>query len=503
MASLPTLLQLLLCFLPFLATAQKVLPIGFSRQRHSAHSAHSAVQRRTTTYSQIINNNLTGGGYYAEVSVGTPPQTVNLILDTGSSDLWVLDSHADLCSSQKLQAYYGNCLATFDPDDSSTYVNLPRADFSIQYVDGSGAQGNYFKDTLHVGTANITSLQMGLAENTTINSGLMGVGFATNEAAKTPYPNIIDLFASQDLIAKQVYSLYLDDLNAETGTILFGGMDTEKFIGELSIIDIQPDSQTGNYTSFTVTLDSLAITASNGTATNFTQVPLPVVLDSGTTLSYLPSSVAENIFDAFGAVDDTLSGGTGLVYVDCDYLSNSQDLTFDFRFDAEDGPLIRVPIDEIVLDNVEDYEQLGLRVPQLPFDHVCSFGIQSSSGVYLLGDTFLRSAYVVYDLTDKNIGLAQANLNSTKTNILEISSAIPSVTGVASQVSASQTATITPGNGDGGLPTVTTTASPSSGAGDTTDSAAPRGVPAPKWEPAFVMAVSGMFAFMGAGLLAL
>jgi hypothetical protein len=59
------------------------------------------------------------------------------------------------------------------------------------------------------------------------------------------------------------------------------------------------------------------------------------------------------------------------------------------------------------------------------------------STTYILGDTFLRSAYVVYDLTHNEIGFAQANFGSTTSNIVELKAAdsgIPSLTGVASGV---------------------------------------------------------------------
>jgi hypothetical protein len=63
---------------------------------------------------ETLNNNATGGDYIAQVSVGTPPQQQTLLIDTGSSDVWMLASTADLCTDPALQAYYetGGCSST-------------------------------------------------------------------------------------------------------------------------------------------------------------------------------------------------------------------------------------------------------------------------------------------------------------------------------------------------------------------------------------------------------
>lgn len=68
---------------------------------------------RRGAFEQIMLNNLTGGGYYAEVGLGTPRQNVTLVVDTGSSDVWVLDKAADLCTSpEKQQENFGGCIQT-------------------------------------------------------------------------------------------------------------------------------------------------------------------------------------------------------------------------------------------------------------------------------------------------------------------------------------------------------------------------------------------------------
>ncbi|KAI1114650.1 aspartic peptidase domain-containing protein [Nemania sp. NC0429] len=492
--------------------AQRVVPLSFSR----AGPEHKSLRKRGGTYSQELNNNLTGGGYYAQVALGTPPQPVTLVLDTGSSDVWVLDAHADLCQSKSLQDRFGSCLATYEPTDSSTYKLVDPDAFQIQYLDGSGAEGDYIKDSFHIGGVSINALQVGLAENSSINSGLLGIGFNTNVAADKPYPNIVDLLVNQDLIDVKAYSLYLNDLAAETGTILFGGLDTKKFIGQLKAVDILPDLQSKMYTSFTVALESLRISSGSSSAgVDLLDEKTPVILDSGTTLTYLPPRVATRIYKSFNAVDDT--GVTGLVYVSCDLLSSKKDTTVDFRLGGPNGPLIRVPIDEIVLDNIKGYIGIGLVLPDLPFDDVCSFGIQSLSGYYLLGDTFLRSAYVVYDLSHGKIALAQANVNATETNVMEITaSGIPLVSGVPAQQTPKPSSHK---NGTDKTSTGTETAEPDEAtdlapnqstnqatdqATDkaASDSGARRAVPPLNWEAIAVTLFATFFGLVGAGLFA-
>lgn len=51
-----------------------------------------------SSIAEVIDINITSGGYFVKATVGTPGQDVHLLLDTGSSDTWVLDSSADICN---------------------------------------------------------------------------------------------------------------------------------------------------------------------------------------------------------------------------------------------------------------------------------------------------------------------------------------------------------------------------------------------------------------------
>lgn len=79
--------------------------------------------------------------YAASVSIGSPAQSFLLILDTGSSDLWVAGSQ---CTTQTCRS-----LTTFTTGSSSSYATS-QAPFSITYGSGA-AQGIISQDTVAMG----------------------------------------------------------------------------------------------------------------------------------------------------------------------------------------------------------------------------------------------------------------------------------------------------------------------------------------------------------------
>lgn len=135
-------------------------------------------------------------------------------LDTGSSDIWVESATSSLCkqSSDPCQL-----TGTFDFRDSSTYSQVS-TDFSISYVDGEYARGDYGKDifTFADGT-NVEGLQFGIGLSSSSTEGIMGIGFDLNEVQvqrldKDPYRNLVDMMVDQKLIKSRAYSLWLNDL---------------------------------------------------------------------------------------------------------------------------------------------------------------------------------------------------------------------------------------------------------------------------------------------------
>lgn len=311
--------------------------------------------------------------------------------------------------------------------------------FNISYVDGSGAAGDYVTDTMRFSGVNITSFQFGVGYESTSQQNVLGIGYPSNEvqvvrAGRKAYQNLPAKMAAQGLTASTSFSLWLNDLDSTTGNILFGGIDTNRIASKLVSVPIQKVGNT--YNQFFITMTSLDIGSTNIKK----NMALAVLLDSGSSLTYLPDSLVETIYQSVGA---SYQESSGAAFVRCDLENQNATMTFNFSSPAS----ITVPLREMILDLSDPNGE------PLTFDDgvpACVFGIApAGTSSSVLGDTFLRSAYVVYDTDNNEISLANAKFNVTKSNIVEIKSksAVPSATKASNPVAA--TAGLPGGNGSG------------------------------------------------------
>lgn len=360
--------------------------------------------------------------YNVHIDLGTPRQTFNLLIDTGSSDMWVIGQTNKYCYQSKQDTtnpdkFDCTVSGTYNLNTSTSFVKN-NTDFYIKYGDGTIAQGDWAMDVLNFHGQKIENMSFGVGHVTNSSMGVLGIGYESNEATNTlknpyTYANLPVKLAQQGVINTPSYSLWLNDINAKKGSLLFGGVDHAKYIGNLVRIPILKGTSDGPRPSaFLVAFDSLKMTDGTGLSREMMTKPVEALLDSGTSLTYLPSDLAKSTLVAMNAVYNRQIG----YYIQSCNLQGSLNYTFS-------GAKINVPFSSILLPIKT---RSGATATFRNGDPVCAIGIVPASYPFaLLGDTFLRNAYVVYDLKNDEIAIAQCRHNTNESNIEAITDTIP------------------------------------------------------------------------------
>ena len=194
--------------------------------------------------------------------------------------------------------------SVYNPGKSSTSRPLNGERWSITYGDGSGASGNVYADTVSVGATTATSQAVEAAQSVSAqfqsdinNDGLLGLGFdqintVTPDKQKTFFTNVKGTLAAP---------LFTTDLKkGRPGTYDFGFIDAGKHTGSITYVPVNSGRGFWEFTS-------------NGYAVGsggFTSTSIDSIMDTGTTLLLLPTTVVSAYYaQVSGSRYDNSQGG--------------------------------------------------------------------------------------------------------------------------------------------------------------------------------------------------
>lgn len=317
----------------------------------------SANQRRAGGTS--LTNVQYDSSWVASLSGGTPSKNYEVVLDTGSADLWI--------SSQ----YY-------QPSSSSTFQNQSTA-FDIQY--GSGAVDGYeATDTFTLAGTTVQNLHFAVA--TSVSSGLtsasmegiMGMGFQKLASSGEP-----PLWVAAGMDTFSFYleraSLTSSDSTQPGGTFTLGGTNTSLYQGDISYNSLIEELY------WMVRLGGLGARGSDVNLDSLTRA----AIDTGTTLIGGPDSVVQQFYSQ---IPNSASQGNGYYSFPC---SSSVDATLTFG-----SQQYTIPNSDFVAGTLDQSGTQCLGA---------IFGLGSSAQTdlqWIIGDAFLKNVYSIFTINGNN-----------------------------------------------------------------------------------------------------
>ncbi|PHH70495.1 hypothetical protein CDD80_5960 [Ophiocordyceps camponoti-rufipedis] len=326
--------------------------------------------------------------YVADVEIGTPPQKVKMALDTGSSDVWVQSTDTKYHLNTA-----GPYPPRYNPNASSTARHIDKAMWNIRYADDSNAIGIVYRDTLRLGSLSIPNATIQSAstmsstfERETGFSGIMGLAKRLHNNIDPPEPSFLSILQRQ--LHKPVFTV--DLRHNASSRFDFGRLDPALASDEITWLPTNASNP-----HWAIQLDLLAWRTPKSV---WIKHRFEAIIDTGTSLMFLPDKLAARYWASVPGVDST-SAPEGAYRFPCAGEATLPDL------------LVKLPGTEHVVSVPGRYLNYG----PTPLDPaLCWGGMQSAEqlgGGAILGDVFLKAVFVAFDIDAGRVGFANKALH--------------------------------------------------------------------------------------------
>jgi len=344
---------------------------------------------------------LTGLVYTTPIRFGDEDFTV--VIDTGSSDTWIVENNFTCSKGAQSACSFGASYTR-----SSTFSPINNENFEISYADGEFLDGVYGKEKVTLAGITVNDAQVAVVEHASwtgdgVSSGVLGLAFPANTRAFTGTSYSADSIANQiaynplfttmyvEGSVPQIFSLALE--RDGTGQLAIGGTPDIQFVPTFASSPFQLLTTSGAalgktfYTFYTITTNGFEYQSAQSnwnTGAWLTYFGNPndpskvqVLIDSGTTVNYLPPTIADPVNALFEPAA-VYNSRTGYYTVPC----NAKAPEFGVKIGME--TFYVNPLDMIIKLSAS----------------TCITGVTKTGagGNSILGNVFLKNVLAIFDV---------------------------------------------------------------------------------------------------------
>ncbi|KAF2718426.1 acid protease [Polychaeton citri CBS 116435] len=273
-----------------------------------------------------------GQVFLAPIQVGG--QQFFIVIDTGSSDPWLVSSGfqcVDPSTYQQVAQYYCYFGPSYDHTVSTTYSAVANQNFNVSYADGEFLNGDMASERMTFAGITVPQQKFGVVDRAAwygdgYSSGLIGFAYRSITSAyqggtpsrdirgqAVPYDPLFVSMYKQNLTTP-LFSMAIRRDDSDGGLMGIGGIPDVKH-GIFINAPIQPVGVNGTdggivYEFYSVTSGGFAVSAdpraqfnlfgnANPRKTTVLANQTSVIVDSGTSLMYVPEDVTQAAVTAF------------------------------------------------------------------------------------------------------------------------------------------------------------------------------------------------------------
>ncbi|KAI5454915.1 hypothetical protein NCC49_002191 [Naganishia albida] len=354
--------------------------------------------------------------YTGGLTVGTPPQSFQVILDTGSSDLWLAGTECQSTTCQGIPRYQESSSSSFATNNQV---------FNITYGSGQ-ADGFLAQDTVSMGGYTVPNQVLGVVSEASDNllqqpySGLMGLAFETlASSGAMPFWEELVTTNQWPMPAMGFYmARYRDDYSATQieengGWFSMGYLNQSLYTGDVNYVSINQNDR--DYWRIPVQGGQIQGSVVSISTTGYAP---EAAIDTGTTLIGVPQSIAENFYSKIpGARTVNVASLSGYYEYPC----NTQ-ISLSLQFGS---------VSYAVSNGDFNLGQFTSNA-QYCTGAIYAQNLGSQSPIqWIVGATFLKNVYSVFRYNPTAIGFAAlaGNASSLTTASGASSTALPTATG--------------------------------------------------------------------------
>ncbi|EIN04225.1 acid protease [Punctularia strigosozonata HHB-11173 SS5] len=371
--------------------------------------------------------------YYVTVTVGTPPQDFLVVADSGSSDFWLAAPGSDGID------------VTFDPTTSSTFKG---SDTPVRDAYGKGFFNGFLgTDTVSVAgfTVPTVIVETGVSTSDAFSfrqlSGIMGFGWG--KISNSGFNTFAEQLVSASVLSENVVSFHLGRAIDSASPQQAESNGTSKSGGSLTIGGVDSSTFTGSIDFYPIVAEAHWVVQADGMAVNGSLVPgtsgVQAMMDTGTSLVVMPDAIFDALTTAMGA-----KVVQGAAFMLCDSVPANVSLRLggkDYGFALEDLVLGAVPVNTTALSQQLGFPE-GTLACLLPFSGGQSQSeLGQTAPMIIFGDSFLKSWTSVFDIGNKQVGLAAASPASSLSTISDVLSLKLKLEGLPASLDHSSTST--------------------------------------------------------------